>query len=315
MARPYRLQGEGFLYHITSRGNDRKKIFLGDYDYNKFLEYLKTAKEKHKFYLYAYCLMPNHYHLLLETTQPNLSRIMQYLNTSYATYYNIKRKKYGHLFQGRYKSILIDKDSYLLELTRYIHLNPVRAKIVSEPQKYKWSSFNGYLRKQGDGYIDKIETAKYIIMNPERYKYFVLEGIKADINPLKGLYAGFILGSTKFIKDKLTILKNEVDTKEFSYRKTILSNITIDQILDIIAKKYKVNLETLQKSRNKPLFEKRLVIYLAKRYTNLTNREIGNTFAIGPTAVIKAARSIENLIGENKAVKKEVEGIISAFSV
>lgn len=258
--------------------------------------------------------MGNHYHLLLETTKPNLSKIMQYIGTSYATYYNVKRKKYGHLFQGRYKSIIIDKDSYLLELTRYIHLNPVRAKIVSEPQKYKWSSYNGYLRKQGDGYIDKQEIAKYVTFKPEQYKQFVIEGIKSNINPFKNIYAGFILGSTKFIKEKIAILKNEVETKEFSYKKAMLSNVTIEQILDAISKKYKVNPDTLCKIRNKPSFEKKLAIYLAKRYTNLTNREIGNIFIIGSTAAIKAARSIERLMAENKGVKKGVEEMISAFS-
>src|SRR4030042_1271433 len=108
MARPYRLQGEGLFYHITSRGDDRKKIFLSDYDFNKFLGYLKSAQDKYRFYLYAYCLMGSHYHLLIETTQPNLSRIMQYINSSYTIYYNKKRNKCGHLFQGRYKSILVE---------------------------------------------------------------------------------------------------------------------------------------------------------------------------------------------------------------
>ena len=106
MARPHRLQAEGCFYHITSRGDNRKAIFVRDRDREKFLEYLLTAKEKFKFYLHAYCLMRNHYHLFFETTQPNLSRIMQYINTAYTIYYNVKRRKSGHLFQGRYKSIL-----------------------------------------------------------------------------------------------------------------------------------------------------------------------------------------------------------------
>jgi REP element-mobilizing transposase RayT len=140
MARPYRLQAENCLYHITSRGDDRKKIFLSETDFEKFLEYIKVAKDKFKFYLYAYCLMNNHYHLLIETTQSNLSRIMQYINTSYTIYYNGKRKRSGHLFQGRFKSIIVEADSYFTELTRYIHLNPVRAKIVDSPGIYRFSS-------------------------------------------------------------------------------------------------------------------------------------------------------------------------------
>ena len=124
MARQHRLQAPNCFYHITSRGDDRKKIFLNETDFRKFLAYLKKAKEKFNFYLYAYCLLDNHYHLLLETSQANLSQIMQYLNTAYTIYYNTKHKRHGHLFQGRFKSILIEADSYFAELTRYIHLNP-----------------------------------------------------------------------------------------------------------------------------------------------------------------------------------------------
>src|SRR3989339_2220513 len=107
MSRPYRLQSEDCFYHITSRGDDRKRIFLSERDYHKFIEYISYAKAKYKFHVYAYCLMPNHYHLLLETTQANISKIMHYLNGSYTMYYNIKRKRSGHLFQGRFKSIVV----------------------------------------------------------------------------------------------------------------------------------------------------------------------------------------------------------------
>ncbi|MFH1777795.1 MAG: transposase [Candidatus Omnitrophota bacterium] len=130
MTIPYRLQGENCCYYITSRGDGRKDIYKTETDYLKFPEYIQKGKERYQFYLYAYVLMTNHYHLLIETTQANISRIMQYLNTSYTTYYNVKKKKSGHLFQGRYKSILVEKDNYFLELSRYIHLNPVRAKLV-----------------------------------------------------------------------------------------------------------------------------------------------------------------------------------------
>jgi len=130
MARALRIQYEGAMYHVTARGNDGRKIFLGKRDYDKFKEYLGEAKEKYRFLLNAYVLMTNHYHLVVETPQKNLSRIMHYLNSSYTTYTNIKRNRSGHLFQGRYKAIVVDKDSYLLELSRYLHLNPVRAKMV-----------------------------------------------------------------------------------------------------------------------------------------------------------------------------------------
>ena len=194
MARPYRLQGANCFYHITSRGDDRKKIFLSDFDFEKFLEYIIVAKEKYKFQLYAYCLMSNHYHLFIETLHPNLSKIMQYVNTAYTAYYNKKRKKSGHLFQGRYKSIMVEEDSYFLELTRYIHLNPVRARIVAFPQEYKWSSYKGYLKDKVDSYIDYTELKGYLGMSAGKYKEFVLRGINKREELTKKVYAGFFLG-------------------------------------------------------------------------------------------------------------------------
>ena len=137
MARPLRVEFDNAIYHVTSRGNDRKKIFLSKWDYVKFTEYLAGAKEKYGILVHAYVLMGNHYHLILQTPQPNLSQVMQYINGSYTTYFNIKRNRSGHLFQGRYKAIVVDADEYLLELSRYIHLNPVRANMVEDPVNYR----------------------------------------------------------------------------------------------------------------------------------------------------------------------------------
>lgn len=136
MARPLRIEFEGAVYHITARGNERKKIYLSKSDYEKFLKYLGDTKKKYNIVIHCYVLMSNHYHLIIETPEANLSRAMHYINGSYTTYFNIKRKRSGHLFQGRFKSILVDKDNYLLELSRYIHLNPVRAGIVEKPEDY-----------------------------------------------------------------------------------------------------------------------------------------------------------------------------------
>ena len=113
MARPLRIEYAGAFYHITARGNDRKKIFLSVQDYDKFLSYLSEACHKYGVILHAYVLMGNHYHLIVETPGANLSVFMHHINSAYTTYFNLKRKRSGHLFQGRYKAFLIDKDSYL----------------------------------------------------------------------------------------------------------------------------------------------------------------------------------------------------------
>ena len=313
MARPYRLQVENYLYHITSRGDGRKKIYISKYDYEKFLEYIKQAKEKYKFYLYSYVLMPNHYHLLIGPTQANLSQIMHYINGSYTTYYNIKRRRNGHLFQGRYKSIVVDKDSYFLELTRYIHLNPVRAKMVDSPEKYRWSSYHGYRRRNGDGYIDKDQVKNTLDMTESQYRQFVFDGIGKKVAPFEKLYAGFILGGVKFVKETLGDLKEQVESKEFSYRKALRVNIDEDEILRAVAKTYKRSTEEIRRMKNRPLPERKIAIYLLKRFTGLTNPEIGERFGITFSAVSKAAKDAVELIEKDQLVRRNVGQIISSF--
>jgi len=132
MARPLRIEYEGGLYHVTARGNAGADIYLEDSDRERFLEILGNSVERFRWICHAYCLMDSHYHLLVETPEPNLSRGMQYLNGVYTQWFNRQRRRYGHLFQGRFKSVVVEKESYLLELARYIVLNPVRAGLALE---------------------------------------------------------------------------------------------------------------------------------------------------------------------------------------
>jgi REP element-mobilizing transposase RayT len=176
MARPYRIEAEHCLYHVTNRGDGRRNIYDSDHDRLKFLGYLLKVKERYQFYVYTYVLMTNHYHLLIKTLQANISKIMHYINSSYTKYSNIKRDRTGHLFQGRYKSIVVEEDSYFLELSRYIHLNPVKAKIVERPEEYKWSSYRGYTGREKNKYIDKKEIRKLMGMRDKEYERFVMSG-------------------------------------------------------------------------------------------------------------------------------------------
>ena len=148
MARQLRIEFPGAFYHVTARGNERKAVFKSIKDREKFLSYLESASNRYGAVIHAYCLMDNHYHILIETPLGNLSKIMQHINSAYTTYFNIKRKRSGHLFQGRYKSILVEVDEYAKELSRYIHLSPVRAKMVKTPEEYQWSSYSYYADKK-----------------------------------------------------------------------------------------------------------------------------------------------------------------------
>ena len=154
MARKPRIEHEGALYHVITRGNQRQKIFRDRDDYVKYLGVLAHYKERYDFYLYAYLLMNNHVHLLMETQKTPLSKILQGVNQRYTMYFNWRYRTIGHLFQGRYKAFICDKDEYLLSLIKYIHLNPVRAKISKTPGEYQWSSHRNYVGWDEDGFVD-----------------------------------------------------------------------------------------------------------------------------------------------------------------
>ena len=142
MSRPLRLELAGGFYHITSRGDRREDIYLDDPDRRKWLELLGQVCQRYNWRCHAYCLMTNHYHIVVETIEGNLSQGMRQLNGVYTQYFNHTHRRVGHVFQGRYKGILVDKDSYLLELTRYVVLNPVRAHMVSHENDWPWSSYH-----------------------------------------------------------------------------------------------------------------------------------------------------------------------------
>ncbi len=155
MPRIFRILPEEGVLHILTRGNNRQEVFQDNADYKHYLHFLKFYKEEHNFFLYHYCLMPNHVHLIIETTQRTiLAKLMKQINLAYLYHYKKRYSYFGHLWQGRYKSLIIDKDEYLITCGRYIELNPVRAKLVEDPKDYKWSSYNAYAYGKMDGITD-----------------------------------------------------------------------------------------------------------------------------------------------------------------
>ncbi|MEK6602437.1 MAG: transposase [Candidatus Binatota bacterium] len=176
MARRPRVFAPGLLYHVIVRGNQRQKAFLDDTDYQVYLERLARYRRKYNYTLYAYCLMPNHVHLLLESSNQPLAKFMQGLQQSYTQYFNLRHHKVGHLFQGRYKAIICQKDEYLLELVRYIHLNPVRARIVPKPEQYRYSGYRVYLEGKPTEVVDPTKVLK-ILGGKQAYRRFVLDGL------------------------------------------------------------------------------------------------------------------------------------------
>jgi len=216
MARPLRIEFPGALYHVTSRGNARAKVFTDESDHRMFLDILGFVVQRFNWICHAYCLMGNHYHLLVETPDANLSRGMRQLNGIYTQKFNWKRKKTGHLFQGRYKAILVDRDEYLLELARYMMLNPVRAGLVEAPDDYRWSSYRAVV-----GQAEKPEflTTEGILARfgrgnkraQRRFADFVKAGMKIKKSPWDDLKGQIYLGDESFVKMALQHISEDMD--------------------------------------------------------------------------------------------------------
>lgn len=218
MARPLRIEFPGAVYHITSRGNARQTIFLDDRDYTEFLKILCFVVERFNWILHAYCLMGNHYHLLIETPEGNLSKGMRQLNGVYTQQFNRRHNRVGHVLQGRYKAILVDKDNYLLELCRYVVLNPVRARLVKAPKEWQWSSYMG---TSGYGKGIFCLTTDWILLQfgnerkeaSVRYREFVRAGLKED-SPLKVAKGQLFLGGDSFIEKFKRMIRGKEALKE-----------------------------------------------------------------------------------------------------
>jgi REP element-mobilizing transposase RayT len=182
MARPLRLEFPGAIYHVTSRGDRQEAIYEGDADRQQWLEILSKICERYNWRVHAYCLMDNHYHILLATADGNLSKGMRQLNGVYTQYFNRQHNRVGHVFQGRYKAILVEKDSYLLELSRYVVLNPVRAGMIKNLDEWPWSSYPvtiGKLQPPDWLDVDWLLSQFGLQRNRARGRYidFVREGI------------------------------------------------------------------------------------------------------------------------------------------
>lgn len=205
MARPLRLELAGGLYHVTSRGDRREHIYDNDGDREQWLENLGNVCDRYNWRCHAYCLMDNHYHIVIETAEANLSKGMRQLNGVYTQYYNRKHGRVGHVFQGRYKGILVERDEYLLELARYVVLNPVRANMVKNISDWKWSSYHGTIGESSQRWleIDWIlgQFAKQRKTAIVRYINFVREGVGLPSTIWSHLQNQIFLGSEAFINE------------------------------------------------------------------------------------------------------------------
>jgi len=316
MARALRLSFENAFYHIIARGIRKENIFYSDKDKKVFLDKINETFEKYSFICYAYCLMDNHYHLFIQTPIVNISEGMHYLNTSYANWFKAKYKLTGPIFQGRYKSILIDADSYALVLSAYVHLNPLRAGMVKELEDYSFSSFLDYIGTKKP-VIRRLDTSLILSSfsdNTEQaqkmYKQFVLDN-REMLSPLKDTFKGIALGSDAFIKKITEKIRSIVENREIKETK-FAATYSLDKIIKTVSDYFNINKSEIFKKKRGNIY-RQLTLYLIKRYTDLPLREIGELFNMDYTSVSMMVKRFEKKINTNKEMlemfKKVVEKI------
>ncbi len=306
MARPIRIIYPGAYYHVTSRGNERRDVFKSRRDREKFLSYIQSATERYSAVIHAYCLMSNHYHMLLETPEGNLSEIMHHINGAYTTYFNVKRKRSGHLFQGRYKAILVEADEYATELSRYIHLNPVRAGIVSRPEEFEWSSYRGYINQgAAPSWLKTDFILGYFVTGTadarKHYQSFVENMIGQESeSPFKDVFGSSILGSPGFIEE---ISTNHLKGNEGDRNVPVMQQLTVrpslEELMNSVRRVFGDNEKLVRQAS----------IHICHKYSGVRLREIAGMFGVGETAIIEASRRFSKKMDGDKKLREEVDKV------
>ena len=276
MARPLRIEYEGAVYHITTRGNEKKPIFKEEEDRKIFLEILDEVNKRYNWICHAYCLMNNHYHLIIETPDGNLSKGMRQLNGVYTQIFNRRHHRVGHIFQGRYKAILIQKESHLLEVCRYVVLNPVRAKAVKHPEEWRWSS---YRATAGLEKPHSCLTTEWVLgqfsgrkeIARKRYREFVEAGMGGEsIWPkVKGQ---ILLGEEDFIGEFINYVKGHEDIKEIPRRQRYIGRPGLGSLFKerIVKEKRTRNRKIAEATERHGYSQREVADYLKMHYSTIS---------------------------------------------
>ena len=280
MARPLRIQFPGALYHVMSRGNERKAIVRDDADREKRLDWLRRTVETYGWRLHAFVLLNNHEHLFVETPEANLSAGMQYLNGSYTSYFNRRHRRSGHLLQGRFKGHLIEEEGHFLEVSRYIHLNPVRAKLVGSPEAYRWSSHPGYVR--GSRVLswvtyDRVlgEFGKDAVAARRAYGRFVRAGIEERLgSPFADAFAGLILGSDRFVGRVRERLRDRPAAADLPQLESLRPRPSLREIVQAVSDEFRCDASQWEPGRRFDDAARAVAAYLGRRHFRYPARDV-----------------------------------------
>jgi len=319
MARQWRIEYPGALYHVLSRGNGRQAIFLTDGDRDLFLDLLQELSERFTIEVYAYVLMGNHYHLLLKTLDANLSKGMQWFGTAYTRKFNLLNNQSGHLFQGRFKCIIVENDNYLLRLSCYIHRNPIRAGIVERLSDYKWSSYHYYAyRKKAPAWL-KTSLILGQVNGKDKYQAYRLK-VQQYANEKGSVWEdvrhGLVYGSESYLQDlKKRFLSSQKDV-ELPQHNRLYRDADPKKILEIASAAMQIDIETVRKTKRIPkrLRDQRdLLIYLLWESGRFANQQIGSLLGISYSNVSRRIIEFKKKLGNDSELRgryKELSALI-----
>jgi len=295
MARPLRVEFPGALYHVTARGNERKPIYRDTRDRARFLERLASAVQRYRLRLHAYVLMRNHYHLLIATSEANLARAMGQLGGAYTQDFNRRHQRTGHLFQGRYKALLVDRDAYLLELSRYIHLNPVRVGEVQRAWEFPWSSAGAYVGKTA---VPKFLSVAEVLGHfgrrlgtaRRRYAEFLAEGTAPRATaPWAAVEGQLLLGERRWVERMKRHVSRRSLPQETTAATTLRPRPPLSVVITQVCRAARVDKPALLRARSdRGGWARPVAMALAWEVCGLPQRQIGREFGVSPYAVSKA---------------------------
>lgn len=313
MARQPRVEFPGAFYHVITRGNNRQVVFRDTQDYRRLLESLTALHQDSDVRVYAFVLMPNHLHLLIETGQEWLSHFMQRLLTRYTMTFNRRHRQSGHLFQGRYKALLCQKESYLLELVRYLHLNPVRARLVHRPEQWPWSSHRAYLGLQ---HLPVVEShwvlrqfGRTLPQARQAYRKFISDGLDADSceDLTQGVHNG-ILGDGAFIEQIQRRARGGRGEAAASFRPTL----TLHELLERVSKLVGLPTESViaRTGGRQASLARALVAYVGTIRLGYRGRVLATFLHCDPSAITHAVRRLHDSLEHKGALSAHVARLV-----
>mgnify|MGYP000618004595 CR=1 FL=1 len=320
MPRPTRIEYENAFYHVMNRGRGRQTIFHDSSYFQLFLETLSESHDRFDAMIHAYCLMGNHYHLLIETPQANLGRIMRHINGVYTQRYNRLKKTDGPLFRGRYKAILVDEDAYLLQLTRYIHRNPIEVKGSKvNLTDYKWSSYPSYIGAAPAPQWLCQEMTYKMLGRKQRYRgyrSYVEAGIDEDIMRYynKGNIAA-VLGDNAF---RETVLEKKEAIEAGNLQAVLRNRPSLDTVVKTVATVFnltRTHIIERQESRRKRNDARKIAMYYCQQFGDLSLMEIANGFGLSHVGSVSRLIHDAKLVLDEKDIQRQRRKIEKQLSV